>query len=744
MVEYSTEDFHNCLGGQKVVLAGDSTIRQIFWAAARKLDPVKADVGWNEASATHEKYQDLSFEAEGVRLEFIWDPWLNSTTLDDALKTFRATPGTPDQKDLRKKDEVSAALMLLGSPGLWAARYGGDDYMSLFKRGISAISTYLPSASDEETLSTPPDASNHFDPAASQILLTPVQNPRYSTLSPSLSESITPERVVKMNDYLAHLPANQTSHVVWAFNRMTDDSEDPFESDGLHVEDSIAERKIDIVLNSHCNNPAVSHDRAFKGTCCVAEPHNTLYDLALVLVLALTMYLPRSTTASKLMRRLPISPEIGAATRDLLNVLIWCWICDGTLQLSKSQRHYQQGPFIVLCLFWLAGSFSVLSKIMDPAAEAPWSTAKKGKPDPLTNYDQRFMCRDQSDEIKGLMQGLILLSNYNDASQSLWVYKIVRVLVSAYFFLSAYGHTLYILKTGDYSFRRVAVVLFRTNLLTAILPYMMGTSYSTYYFVPVVTFWYLVLYAMLFPFKRSNQDPWPLAMKVLATASFVSVFITTPGYLEATTDLLYRVFRMSLDSQEMRFRLRLDRYIVFVGVMVASLTHSAGVNDAQEIFTAKGSPRAADHGRTRFYVFCSVSLGLFFYVTQMNWNTKADYNAIHPYISWAPILTFITLRNLHPPARKAYLALPAMLGRISLETYVVQHHIWLGGDATTKLTLGFDSVYGAFFEKAVLSILFIGVAALTHRATRVYANWLSEVGLLVFGVALWTGSMVYG
>ncbi|KAI1180144.1 10 TM acyl transferase domain found in Cas1p-domain-containing protein [Nemania sp. FL0916] len=751
MVEYSTDAIHDCLSGRRFVLAGDSTIRQIFWAAARKLDPKLAAAELKEIVAADEKHRDLAFNAEGVRLEFIWDPWLNSTVLRDTLDVFDALPSSSQTATLTKRREESPALILLGSPGLWAARYGGEEYMALFKDGINAVSTYLSlasqrSATRSSSLSALPNGNQGYNSVPNHILLTPVQVPAYNALSNKRTETITPERIDEMNDYLFHLPSNQTSHVVWAFNRMTEESGKSFESDGLHVEDNIADQKIDIILNSHCNNPAVLHDRSFKGTCCVEEPSNYLFNLALILLCAVILYTPRAQSMPKSIR-----PELLTAIRDILVTLAWCWICDGTLQFSKVERHYQQGAFVFICLFWLVGSSSMLHRIVGSAKQVSWPVAHDSKKEIANNNsssseEHKFLSRDQTDEIKGLMQGIILLYHFNYASQTLWVYKVVRVLISMYLFLSAYGHTLYLLRTDDYSFKRVAIVLFRTNALSALLPFMMGTNYSSYYFAPVVTFYYLVIYIMLRTLKEGNSDPWPLAMKVLATASFTSMCITTPGFLEMATDVLRSVFRMSFDVHELRFRLSLDRYIVFVGVMVASLVHTATLTDAREVFTTKGSPRLFDSGRPRFWVICSAGLALFLFFTQSGLSSKQSYNAAHPYISWIPVLAVITLRNLYAPAQKTFLAIPAALGRISLETYILQYHIWLGGDATARLTLGgFENASFPLFlvEKALITTLFIGMAALTHRATRMLASSLSEAGFLVFLGVLWIGNLIY-
>ncbi|KAI0481205.1 Cas1p-domain-containing protein [Xylariaceae sp. FL0804] len=743
MIEYASDAFHDCLRGRTLVFAGDSTVRQIYWAAARKLDSVRAEVELNNGpETTTDDQRDLTFQAEGVTLQFIFDPWLNATATRDALSTFQELPTSSSYvEDLRKKGEESAALVLLGAPGLWAARYGGDDYMSVFERSIDGISPYLTSASHEKTSTALPGMGGTYESLpANQILLTPARVPKQHVGA----QTGVSERVDEMNKFLSHLPPNQSSHIAWAFDQMTHDTERVFGDDSLLAENTIADHEVDVILNSHCNTLAAQQGQLPKGTCCVTQPRNGVYNLALVFLCVVMLYVPRYHSVPSFVRRLGIVPELVTATRDILVALVWCWICDGTLQFSKAERHYQQGPFIAICLFWLVGSLAALHKTIRPPSQFLWTTAQDVKQTLTEHGDRGFLNRDQTDEMKGLMQGLILLYHYNYAEQSLWVYKIVRVLISGYFFLSAYGHTIYVLRYGDYSFRRVAVVLFRTNALSALLPYMMGTGYSNYYFAPTITFYYLVVYMMLLVFKRSNADPWGVATKVLATTSFTSVFITTPGYLEAVTNGLQSIFRMSLDAQELRASLRLDRYIVFIGVMVAVLVNTATVQDASEIFSAKTTSRSGDNGRTKFYVIATVGLCGFAYWSQTHLPTKQDYNAAHPYITWIPILATITLRNVHPSARKIYLALPAALGKFSLETYVLQYHIWLGGDATAKLTLGFTSWYGSLVEKAVITTLFVGMAALTHRATRTFANTLSVPGFLLFLAAMWVGNIVYG
>lgn len=706
MYEYKKKDIQDCFRERRLVFIGDSTTRQIFWSVAKKMDQKRADGEITEMLDLNEMHKDLEFTSDGVTVQFIWDPWLNSTGLEHELRKFTAEPSTAKQVD------ESAGLILLGAPGLWYARHGQENYFKDFRDSIDRVIPYMDHASQEKAAGPKPRPFPARKQSPNFLLLAPIQVPRYQSLSPSREETITPEKIDQMNDYLQQVSAHSSADVVWSYSLMTWAGRGEYEESGLHVIDSVAHRKADVLLNLRCNADSAQKGYPFNRTCCsnYTQPGMAQWLMLLtgMIVLPMVLYMRRKHVL-KLGRFLP-APEVLKSLTVTGLVVCFCYYADRTQAFEKAQKHFRREDFS-------AGCFAT-------AAIGVVSTRKsKNSTNVVKNQEDGFLSRDQTEEWKGWMQAILLIYHYTHGSQTLWFYEIVRLLIASYLFMTGFGHTLYFIRSDDYSLRRVSHVLIRLNLLSCILPYMMRTDYPFYHFAPLVSFWFLVIYFTLRIRRQQNYRFAFVAMKIFLSALCTTAFTKIPGILEFLALLLKYTFAISWNVTEWRVRLFLDMYIVHVGMLLAVLyrRHSRPTTPNQPIDRLLRLTK--DYGEIFTFITFFASLFLLpgFWALTRRSPDKEDYNWWQPYISFIPILSFVVLRNSHDLLRKYHCTALAWLGRCSLETYVLQYHIWLAGDASGILRIG---LWGRWTEAALLTPLFLWISWCTADATQRLTVWI--------------------
>jgi len=305
--------------------------------------------------------------------------------------------------------------------------------------------------------------------------------------------------------------------------------------------------------------------------------------------------------------------------------------------------------------------------------------------------------RDQTDEWKGWMQMVILVYHMTGAGVSVPIYLHVRVLISSYLFLAGYSHFSHFWSKGA-SFTRFLQVLFRMNFLTFVLCLCMNRPYQFYYFVPLVSFWFLVLYCVLRTPPVVNSQTVEgsansvsqylyVVLKFAGLVSIIStlymsevffekVFVTRPWKaLFVTTDD---------DIHEWWFRWKLDRYSMVYGSLF-----SLGILVGGKLKLYDDSnhsclwPRAIAVPLGVASLVGLVAYSVFAYLCR----NKADGNEIHPYIAFVPIISLVLLRNLAGFWRSRYSSFFAWFGRISVELFISQYHIWLSADSHGVLVL---------------------------------------------------------
>jgi len=72
----------------------------------------------------------------------------------------------------------------------------------------------------------------------------------------------------------------------------------------------------------------------------------------------------------------------------------------------------------------------------------------------------------------------------------------------------------------------------------------------------------------------------------------------------------------------------------------------------------------------------TVGVALYWYFAYFSL-PKRSYNKVHPYTSFMAIFSYLVLRNIVSALRRRYLHLFAWCGKITLETYILQFHVWM-------------------------------------------------------------------
>lgn len=122
---------------------------------------------------------------------------------------------------------------------------------------------------------------------------------------------------------------------------------------------------------------------------------------------------------------------------------------------------------------------------------------------------------------------------------------------------------------------------------------------------------------------------------------------------------------LSILPSQWYFRSKLDMYSALVGCLLA---------EARPYILRLYARFDGTVGTAARIGVLGGALGLHWSTVMANPDRKS-YNGYHPYTSWVPICLFICLRNATPWLRGAHASTLALMGRHSLELYLLQFHV---------------------------------------------------------------------
>ncbi|KAJ9107981.1 hypothetical protein QFC20_003666 [Naganishia adeliensis] len=659
---------------------GDSTVRSLFFASSKLANP-KLPASAEEAGG--EKHSDRSVEVEvgggpghELNFEFWWDPFLNSTRTINYLS--------------RSSDDPTG-LLVMGT-GLWYLRHPSSGGISAWTKAIDQTFEHLIDSQPVSSFAEPPP---YVDPLgakgamlssrgiAQAIMFVPVPTANEAMLNPERAQVINHIDIDAMNsDLVARLshavsPVRPPVVVPSVFNELLVPE---LTTDGIHYADHLIKKQAEIMFGWRCNDVAST----YNGACC--RKYKPVRPVQALVLLFICGWAPLSIL---LRSKAPFS--LALATFGV--AIAYMFIADRTTVFLKEQKAYNPWTFAILMFGWLM--IGCLT------------TVKRDK-------DMGFLNREQTDEWKGWMQIAILVYHILGASKIHGIYNVMRTLVASYLFMTGYGHFTYYYKRKDFGIQRIAMVMVRLNLLSVVLPYTMNTDYVFYYFAPLVTFWYFIIYFTMFIGHQYNDKPVFMLSKICISAGLNSLLLSYGILNEKLFAVLHDVFGIVWSAREWNFRVTLDIYIVYGGMLAAY----AYIKVSEYRLTDKSWWSSAQKAA----IIASIASFVWYFWFELSLESKFVYNKYH-YIACFPlIIGFTILRNSSSLLRSCSSRLFMFIGQCSLETFILQFHAWMASD-THGVLLVIPGTSWRPLNLVLSTIVYIWLSYKVSTATGEITEW---------------------
>ena len=565
MHKYTRTDTERCFrynrfwGGQNhLVYIGDSRVRQLYLSTRRWAEAgVEQDVTKPWAGPGHLAWDNA---AQNLKLDFYWAPAVNDSMME-VLHTWNTGRGP--------------TVIVIGS-GATSIKMSNNSQTVLdeHRRNLTKLRAEL---------------ENIVEYGGSKVLWALEPPVLWDKLNHS-DKAITNEAIWQYNVESSRV-FRDSNVLLWSSIYGLAEGTMDQSADGFHISQLAANKACQMVLNLLCNDNMNFND----GSCCKSSDRpSSLQVISFIVMgaaLALTTVVifyevckrqPSHQYQNSSYRFLPRPGELWECNLPLNNltnfifcvaklslILSYFYICDRTNLFMKENKYFTP------INFWLPVLYITVVGVFFNE-ESSYTVA---------------MHRDMTDEWRGWMMMIILVYHYTGASQSVPIYMQVRLCISSHLFLLGYTHFTSAWQKGQFGLTRLVQDLFRMNFLTLVLCVCMNRPYQFYYFVPLVSFWFLVLYSVLVcppVLTASNiQDSvnsqltqyFYIVLKLTALLALVSMFYLSQVFFEkffVTRPWKALFVTTDDDIHEWWFRWKLDRYSISAGAMAALLVVVGG------------------------------------------------------------------------------------------------------------------------------------------------------------------------
>jgi hypothetical protein len=261
----------------------------------------------------------------------------------------------------------------------------------------------------------------------------------------------------------------------------------------------------------------------------------------------------------------------------------------------------------------------------------------------------------------------------------------------------------------------------RINYFPLLLSFFLGVKLELYYVVPLHTAAFFITMTTCYLAKKLEvlKPAWTPDQRNMAAIGICGLvhvlFYETPA-----------VNSLELFSHEYFFRFQSDKYSAYIGIvsgffwdkfktyMKWAYNNDHDVENEQlhtKIISARWAQRLG-----------GVGLMAGWYLLFGHIQDKFTYNPIHPFVFWMPIAGWLMVRNSSKWLTEVHCGVMEFFGRITLETYVLQFHLFMCQDVQhIPIVIPGSGPDGSLFLRTLNMLLcgciFVGTAWWARRVT---------------------------
>lgn len=276
--------------------------------------------------------------------------------------------------------------------------------------------------------------------------------------------------------------------------------------------------------------------------------------------------------------------------------------------------------------------------------------------------------------------------------------------------MTGFGNFLYFDKKKDFSLERVVSMVIRINYFPILLSLATGVSLDLYYVVPLHTEGFFMTLITCWLAIKLEEKCGMSYWKSRIAAILISLLVHIGFYETPAVDFLL------IFSKEIHFRFQADKYSAWIGIVCGALMKKL----SEYMSWAYGGEHKTGVAWTQRFV--GTGLISLWYFGFGYLGDKFVYNPIHPYVFILALVGWLMIRNSSKYLTECHSTFLEFLGRNTLETYVLQFHLFMNHSVQhIPIVIPGSGPDGHIVVKVLNMLLcgtiFVSVAVLARKVT---------------------------